>query len=290
MSIGPTGGGLFDPQDPHLYFVAGDAGNFTFTHPHRNILQAANDLTSPGTIKQFEQGIADGKVLMLDSGVYNLTSTYCRDTGRDPADVWAMNPQDIPGFPELWDLYVRLARTYESDIWGYVEMDLGGVESKRRLREKLNDLGLFPIPVYHPLADGWDYFDELAETHDRVCWANLAGTPQPVRKRLVATAYQRAREYPHLWVHLLGFTPNEWLPGMPLHSADSSSWLRGIRWGFEQGTSYLRPYGRLSGAFSPELGGGSQREHAVNMASANAHFAERNWHTIMDQTALAVAG
>ena len=33
--------------------------------------------------------------------------------------------------------------------------------------------GLAPMPVYHPLNDGWDYYDELAGSHDRVCIGNL---------------------------------------------------------------------------------------------------------------------
>ena len=62
----------------------------------------------------------------------------------------------------------------------------------------LEQMGLRPIPVYHPFNDGWDYFDYLAERYDRICFGNVVQADRETRKRLVATAWERHRKYPHL--------------------------------------------------------------------------------------------
>ena len=54
-----------------------------------------------------------------------------------------------------------------------VEVDQGGRENKIKTRARLEKMGLRPIPVYHPLNDGWDYFDYLAENYDRICMGNV---------------------------------------------------------------------------------------------------------------------
>jgi hypothetical protein len=53
---------------------------------------------------------------------------------------------------------VEHATTYADRLSGYTELDQGGRDHKRRTRTRLHDLGLNPIPVYHPFNDGWDYF------------------------------------------------------------------------------------------------------------------------------------
>ena len=57
-------------------------------------------------------------------------------------------------------------------------------------------LGLKPIPVYHPLLDGWDYFDELAAQYDRICFGNIVQAPAATRIRLLHTLWERHRRYP----------------------------------------------------------------------------------------------
>jgi hypothetical protein len=52
----------------------------------------------------------------------------------------------------------------------------------------LEQMGLRPIPVYHPFNDGWHYFDYLAERYDLVCFDNVVQADRETRKRLVATA------------------------------------------------------------------------------------------------------
>lgn len=149
----------------------------------------------------------------------------------------------------------------------------------------LEGMGLRPIPVYHPLVDGWDYFDELAEQYDRICFANLVQANNYTRARLMATCYERRRKYPHLWIHLLGVTPNEWFNAIAPQSSDSSTWLAGLRW--SQGNSAqsaMKRIGILGDRFRYRLGTEASSEYGANKASRlcayDAFMIEANWRQI----------
>jgi hypothetical protein len=140
------------------------------------------------------------------------------------------SPQEMDGFEPLLERYSYIARRLENRLWCYIEIDQGGRENKIKTRARLEKLGLRPTPVYHPLNDGWDYFDYLAERYDRICVGNIVNARPPARRRLIATIWERHRKYPDLWIHMLGLTPNQWLNSFPVNSGDSSSWLHAIRW------------------------------------------------------------
>lgn len=82
----------------------------------------------------------------------------------------------------------------------------------------------------HPFNDGWDYFDELATEYDRMCFGNVVQASQATRVRLLHTMWERRRDYPDLWVHVLGLSANEWCLPCPPDSGDSSSWLNSLRY------------------------------------------------------------
>lgn len=117
----------------------------------------------------------------------------------------SLAPDDIDGFDWLLDRYVRVHDRFADRMWGIIELDQGGADRKRETRAHLRSLGINPIPVYHPMLDGWEYFDELASTNDRICFGNVVQASVPMRHRLLMTAYERKRAYPHLWIHLLGY-------------------------------------------------------------------------------------
>lgn len=224
-----TGGGTFEPDvDRNCFFLAGDPQN-----AHRRYhLTAVNDARTEGDTREgVEEPIERGSKLFLDSGIFNLTNNHMRATGCTMDEALALAPEEITGFDDLFARYVELVQRYEPRLWGYIELDQGGLHNKRRTRQRLHDLGLNPIPVYHPLNDGWDYFDELAETYDRICFGNIVQASVPVRMQLLTTMWERRRRYPHLWIHILGFTANEWLLAIPSDSCDSSTWCGPLRWG-----------------------------------------------------------
>lgn len=236
--IRKTGGGTFDPEATHVYFFASnptvtmDAFNRLGRPKNFHFLTAVNDLTGSTERNHLEYLLSEGCKVFLDSGVFWLTNRHKREHNITMDAALSLAPDQIDGFDWLWDNYIELVGAYENDLWGYVELDQGGAENKRKTRAKLHDLGFNPIPVFHPLVDGWEYYNELAETTDRICFGNVVQASTPTRVRLLAAANELHKKYPHVWVHLLGYTPDQNLFAYPnaAQSCDSSSWLTGIRW------------------------------------------------------------
>lgn len=225
-----TSGGKFDRDEHLIYFLAGTLDD-TASTPHPQILVAVNELTSKAHFDTLDR-LLDERKVFLDSGVFNLAMNHARAHDVPMNVALSMPPEEIDGFGELWDRYAHIVTKYADRLWGIVELDQGGVEHKPRTRARIeNELGITPMPVYHPLVDGWDYYDDIAKEYDRICVGGLVGTMPGVRQRLVFTASERARAYPHLWTHLLGVTPSSSLIASSFRgSTDSSSWLAGMRW------------------------------------------------------------
>lgn len=277
-----TGGGRFDPKEENVYFIASNADRQQFgAKVHSHLLIAVNELKSQGSIDHMERWISDGRKVFIDSGIFFLTNEHSRKHGVPMDIALSLAPEEIDGFDDLFNAYVQIVRKYGEQSWGYIELDQGGRENKIRTRQRLHDLGLNPIPVYHPLNDGWDYFDYLAERYDRICFGNVVQADSYARKRLVATAWERHRKYPHLWIHLLGLTPNQWLNAFPINSADSSAWLANIRW--TRGHAAFSDNQNFSGLpknFAYKLGENVSDEgshKACAMSAYEANFQMRNW-------------
>lgn len=222
--------GNWDPAEPPIYFLAADMGSVGLAASrYGHLLIALNELTE-ADIPTVEDWLDKGSTVFLDSGVFNLANSHARAHGTTMDQALSMAPEELEGFEHLFDKYLKVVNRLGERLWGYIEIDQGGRENKLKTRKRLEDAGLRPIPVYHPLNDGWDYFDELATRYDRICMGNIVQADRTTRKRLLATAWERKRSYPNLWIHLLGLTPNEWTNAYPVGSADSSAWLSGVRW------------------------------------------------------------
>jgi hypothetical protein len=277
-----TGGGRFDPHEGNIYFIASNMDSLEYgSQVHDYILIAINEVNSID-LPRIERWLTSGKKLFIDSGVFNLATTYARkhDVSMDVA--LSIAPEQMEGFEALFKKYVNLIKHVESDVWGYIEIDQGGRDNKIKTRARLEALGLRPIPVYHPLNDGWDYFDELASQYDRICFGNIVQADPYTRKRLLATMWERHRRYPELWIHILGLTPNTHSHSYPSNSADSSSWLAGMRWSHAMRESAM---GAAIGAFSLNFryryGSApdepDSRYKALLMAGYCSHMLQLNW-------------
>lgn len=231
MNVKRTGGGTFDPAGRPLYFAAGLdwTGGMPRWPPY--VLVAVNDMPTESDERERLQVHLDaGRSVLLDSGIFWLTNQHKRAHGVTMDDALGLAPEEIDGFEELYGRYVQLVRRYGDRLWGYIELDQGGAANKRRTRARLEAEGITPMPVYHPLNDGWDYFDELARGYDRICFGNIVQAALPVRLRLLHTMWERHRSYPDLWIHVLGLTASEWMLSAPPDSCDSSAWLYPLRW------------------------------------------------------------
>lgn len=177
---------------------------------------------------------------------------------------------------------MEIVRRYESRLWGYVELDQGGEAWKPVIRGELEAEGLRPIPVYHPMVDSFEYFDQLAANYDRIC----IGTPkiQFVRKRLYTTIWHRWQKYPSLrWIHILGCVPNQWFRGIPFNSFDSSTWTEPMRWGLFHEYADGKIFTELPRDFRYRYGAEDDAEDgnrkATEVAMACAHYVQRNLRT-----------
>lgn len=226
-----TAGRQFDPQARHLYFAAGNMNRLqNIAGIHHSILIAVNELNQ-NYAKEVEGWIRNGVRVLVDSGIFALAADHAFRHHMPLNDVLKLGPEKVDGFKELYEEYLGFVKHLGEDSWGYIELDLGSHVQKTAMREKLESLGLRPIPVYHPKGDPPEYFDFLATHYDRVCVGNLARSAPLERREIVATMYRRHCKFPDVWIHLLGTTANEWLYAMPPNSTDSSTWLNAVRFG-----------------------------------------------------------
>lgn len=282
-------GGVWDPNEDACYFIAGGPADMPYAVAAAKwLLVAINAIGSNVALDSIRDWARTGHHVLIDSGVFNLANEHANRHKLPLEKALGLAPDEIEGFDELFAAYCRIAAALKNDCWGYIEIDQGGRDNKIKTRAKLEAMGLNPIPVYHPLNDGWDYFDELAANYDRVCFGNMVQAEPESRKRMLATAWERRRKYPHLWIHLLGYTPNALLNAFPANSCDSSTWLSAVRWpdAFTV-RSALHPVSRLDGKFAYDyeidieaVGG---RGHSLRMGAYEAHFITATWRALLDE-------
>jgi len=238
-------GGKWDPQDRPVIWLAAATSAIQrgdIPRSHNYVLVAVNEINTAKDIEFIEKLIDDGAHLLLDSGIFWLTNEHKRKHNITMDEALALAPDEIDNFDWLWDRYTNLVKRLENKVWGYMELDQGGAKNKRITRQKLHDLGINPIPVWHPLNDGPEYFDELAENYDRMCLGNIVQANIQTRLRLLHTLWEKHRKYPDLWVHVLGMNPSEVFHAVGIDSADASTWVAPVRWGSFPHQMMLDPF------------------------------------------------
>lgn len=265
-----TQGGSFVPTEPFVYFIANNQhGMIRTSHINKYQLMGVNEIKSDEQMDELIRFCESGGKLFIDSGIFNLTMTHARKFDTSMDEALALAPEEIDGFDKLFDKYCRTIDKLGDHCWGYTELDQGGRENKIRMRAKLEGMGYRPMPVYHPLNDGPEYFDYLAERYDRFAFGNLVQAPPSIRVRLMATQWERKRKYPDLWIHYLGVTASTLTLAFPANSCDSSSWHGASRWGVQTETAMCRAVGNLEAGLYP-----SRLESASVDAEAQEGFAE----------------
>jgi len=285
--------GNWNPEAWPIYFIASEPQTLAHAHGvNKHLLVAVNEIRTDEHFGMLDMFIAAGCNVFIDSGVYNLAIEYAHAHRMSMDRALSMAPDDIGGFTELFDKYVAIARRFGDQVWGYIEIDQGGRDNKIRTRARLEAMGLRPIPVYHPFNDGWDYFDYLAERYDRICLGNVAKADPETRRRLIATAWERRRKYPKLWIHALGLTASELTTAWPLNSCDSSTWLSAVRWGRHFATVANKRCWHIGSGFNylPGEDRSTPMGHLKSrtMCGYESHFVTRTMKQIIAETRQAV--
>lgn len=261
-----------------LYFIASSPSTLAdVSDLHSNVLVAVNELPRATAIEPLLQS---GSRLFLDSGIFNLTNEHMRAHGVTMDEALALSPDEIDGFEDLFSRYCEIVTAYSDRLWGIIELDQGGAVNKRKTRARIeSETGIIPIPVYHPLNDGWDYFDELASEYDRICVGNIVQASPSIRVRLMMTIAERLQQYPNLWVHYLGLTPNPVaLSLVNTGSADSSGWLAGIRWADSEGHwAALQKIPGWHYGWRYEYGDPESHKQATRLGAVRAAYRSITW-------------
>lgn len=283
-------GGTWDPTDRPIYFIAGPDHDVldAAVAGHSYVLVALNELPIGDPVGKLNRILDTGANVLLDSGIFEQAMRHKRAHGLDLYTTLALPPEQLDGWDRLWPRYLKVVKACQDRLWGYVELDQGGRDRKRATRSRLHAEGLAPMPVYHPLSDGLDYFTELAEGQDRMCAANLVQTPWRARRPLLATLTALRQAHPTTWVHLLGLTPDQFLYALDAgDSADSSTWSRALRYteGYRE-IAAGQGFGLLPVDFKHRLGNRKGqpgydplhgRDKAVSMSAIGAAGRHRNW-------------
>jgi hypothetical protein len=289
--------GRWNPKQKNIYFIASSRDTLEQglqCHPY--ILCAVNEINPDSDLSWLsETAMNPGIALFIDSGVFSLANGHAVAHKMRMDEALALAPTEIDGFDQLYAKYCQIMKQIGDQVWGYIEIDQGGIDNKKKTRARLEAEGFRPIPVYHPFNDGWDYFDELASQYDRICFGNIVQADPETRKRLLATAWERKRRFPHLWIHLLGLSPNERLNAYPIDSCDSSAWLMHVRWSdrFHAITAgkalslinYNVTYDRGSDPYAE-----NGHWKARRLGGYDAEHLQRNWRSAVDdyQTSLLI--
>lgn len=229
-----TGGGTFDPDLQGLHFFAtGLQWHLRVSGAgHKNYLVAVNHISEGAKGNQELElllSIPDVRVF-LDSGIFTLCADHARKHGLQLEEVFGFQPEQLDGYDKLKTRYLELIRMYQNKLWGYVELDMGGTETKTRVRGQMEAEGFAPIPVFHPMHDSWEYLETLLTTYDRICVGNIVNASPKTRAMVLSeVAIRKRKVHSDCFIHILGASSNGLITSLRFESCDSSSWNSRLR-------------------------------------------------------------
>jgi hypothetical protein len=239
--------GNWNPRDEKLLFIAGNNWRRPYGFAKLNLsddpllprflntsmeerkyvhkLCSLRDFTPQNFREDIAIELEDYKYLFIDSGIFGLAMDYAKAADISHNEALTTPIAEIPGWPAFRDFYIDLCRFVKDDCWGYVELDLGGTQQKIATRTWLEEQGLEPIPVWHPLYDGIDYGRYLMERYDRICLGNIVKSDAKTRMDVLEAMTMAKQEFPDVWVHALGLGPVDFCTSYNINSMDATSWL-----------------------------------------------------------------
>jgi hypothetical protein len=256
-----------------LFFVVDDSiSNFKNSEIENyldNFLFPINEIDASNN-EYITKLISMGKTLLIDSGIFSLCSEYASKNSIPLEQAFTVNPEKFDGFDKLYEKYIRVIGELKDNVWGYIELDIGGQENKKRIRAELEKKGLNPIPVYHPIGDDYDYFDYLCRRYNKICVGNLVNAATPVKNKIIWGIDKRRRKYPDLWIHYLGISLSECCFNFQIDSCDSSGITSIFRWRKIHSKALLRNCDCIQKKIF-NYNGRIQREKAYKISAINVH-------------------
>lgn len=184
----------------------------------------------------------------------NVLSSYAylsRSRGDYIADLLAVSDKcnvliDSGGFTEYWNSiksaalgkvikkiqvedYIEFCHKIKNHVYGYIQLDKprNPVESTRLLDAQVS-AGLHPMPIFIQGME-WERLPELLEINERVCIS--AGWQS--NNEYSCQRYQKAYKLTDgkIKSHALAWGRYPQILGLPIASADSSTWINGSRYG-----------------------------------------------------------
>jgi len=223
MSLRKTDG-VWSRDERHLFFVSVFENSLaTAGRCHKSLLVAAPYMARDKDLDGLDAFIDDGGRLFIDSGVFGVAVEASRKMGVPFSQAVKTRFDEIEGSADFLVKWRKVIDRMRSSCWGYVEIDLGGVEGKREVRAHLEGLGYAPIPVFHALNDPWDYFEELASTYDRVAIGNLVRADRRTQAKILRRIEESRKSLPVEWIHALGVGICPSFLTAPCESCDASS-------------------------------------------------------------------
>lgn len=229
-----TGGGAFDPLMQGLHFFATGLQWHLRVSPagHKSYLVAVNHISEGSNgERELEELLSIPNVrVFLDSGIFTLCADHARKHNLQLEEVFGFQPEQIEGYDKLKNRYLDLIVKYQDRLWGFVELDMGGTETKIRVRTELERRGIRPIPVFHPMHDSWQYYEQLITEYDRICVGNIVNASPKTRAMvLTEAAIRKKRTGSNCFIHILGSSANALITSLRFESCDSSSWNSRLR-------------------------------------------------------------
>jgi hypothetical protein len=118
-----------------------------------------------------------------------------------------------------------------------------------------------------------------------LCIGNVVNASPGVRSKLLYEVHRRWRNYPQVWLHTLGVSPNHHVNTGRFSSCDSSAWMSSMRWG-KPNPSYTlgeRAY-LLPDWLCPAIGGGLPTySKATNVCATQVALHDRSRRVHMQE-------
>ena len=284
--------GRWNPDERFVYFTAGPVHFIENVKAHhKDVLVAVNELMGDDWRKDLAELLKGECKILLDSGAFSVASSHSKTHDVPLDEAFRLPLESLDGFAVLKSRLLEIVGAMKNDLWGIVEIDLGGEKQKMATRAELEGHGFVPIPVYHPFGDSPEYFDHLIQNYDRVCVGNLVQASRWARKRIYSFMSQALRRrvpnYERVrrpWIHLLGVTPSELSCAWPFNSCDSSAWLNVVRWSGYVEKACLRSVGHLHKNYQYELGDRDSWSLGIKMGAIGAKFQGVNLNNYLNST------